>query len=107
MEGTAASPPESLERWCAPLQLACRLEAEAGFGDLQGRRDRFSGFLATSLAAPPEGLEPGERRQIAAFARDVAGYGALAPSARQSLVRRLRQALRSGEFLRRPVLNGH
>ncbi len=97
MEGPAASPSEALvqalERWCTPLQLACRLEADAGFGDLQGRRDRFSGFIDTSLAAAPEGLEPAEMQQLAALARDFTGYGALALAGRQSLVRRLRQAL--------------
>ncbi|MEA5412509.1 hypothetical protein VB737_12095, partial [Synechococcus sp. BA-120 BA3] len=78
MEGPAASASEALEqaleRWCTPLQLACRLEAEGGFGDLQGRRDRFSGFVATSLAAAPQGLEPAEQQQLAVRARDVAGY---------------------------------
>jgi ATP-dependent DNA helicase RecG len=92
-QGESATALEAVDAWCTPLQLSCRLEAEAGFGDLQGRRDRFSGFIETSLAAPPEGLEIAERQQLDALARDFAGYGALALAGRQSLVRRLRQAL--------------
>ena len=95
---------EALEAWCTPLQLACRLEAEAGFGDLQGRRDRFSGFIDTSLAAPPVGLEPAEKQQLAALAAAFGGYGEVSLASRQALVRQLRQALHELRCRRREVL---
>ncbi|MDM7952097.1 MAG: ATP-dependent DNA helicase RecG [Cyanobium sp. CZS 25K] len=95
---------EALDAWCRPLQLACRLEAEAGFADLQGRRDRFSGFVGASLTTPAAWLEASERQQLAALARDFASYGELALAARQSLVRKLRQALHELRCRRREVL---
>jgi len=42
--------PETLQAWLKPLQQALQLEAERGFGDLKGRQERFSGFVARTLA---------------------------------------------------------
>ncbi len=83
----------TFEAWCGPLQQACRLEAERGFGDLRGRRASFSDFVHTVLAAPPEALVPPERQRLGVLAREFAGYAGLALGQRQSLVRRLRQTL--------------
>ncbi|KEF43450.1 MAG: ATP-dependent DNA helicase RecG [Cyanobium sp. CACIAM 14] len=85
--------PESFEGWCIALQQACRLEAERGFGNLQGRHDTFSGFVQASLAAPAADLGDPERQRLAALARGFDRYASLDLSARQSLVQRLRQAL--------------
>ena len=101
---TGSSALEAVDAWCTPLQLACRLEAEAGFGDLQGRQDRFSGFVGATLSTPVAGLEAVELQQLTALARDFGGYGALALAGRQSLVRKLRQLLHDLRCRRREVL---
>ncbi|EDY38030.1 ATP-dependent DNA helicase RecG [Cyanobium sp. PCC 7001] len=65
---------------------------DRGFGDLQGRQERFSTFLERSLRHPPAaGLPGAERRQalVAGFAR----YGELTAARRQGLVRDCRQYL--------------
>nr|WP_216903104.1 ATP-dependent DNA helicase RecG [Synechococcus sp. CCY 9618] len=90
--GLASGSP-TFDAWCTPLQQACRLEAERGFGDLQGRQDCFSGFVGAALAAPAAGLGARERQRLTSLAREFAGYGRLALGHRQSLVRRLRQML--------------
>ena len=101
---TGSSALEAVDAWCTPLQLACRLEAEAGFGDLQGRQDRFSSFVGATLSTPVAGLEALELQQLTALARDFGGYGALALAGRQSLVRKLRQLLHDLRCRRREVL---
>ena len=92
---TTGAPPGSVtfEAWYGPLQQACRLEAERGFGDLQGRRASFSDFVRTVLAVPPEDVVSAERQRLGVLAQEFGGYPSLALGQRQSLVRRLRQTL--------------
>ena len=90
-ELTPASP--GLRAWCGPLQKACELEAERGFGDLQGRADTFSGFVRRSLSAPPEGLGEAEGRQLHTLREGFNRYDQLNAAQRQRLVCQLRQGL--------------
>ncbi len=83
----------SFEAWSAPLQQACRLEAEAGFPDLQGRRQRFSRFVTEALGTPEPDLNPEERRRLESLGGAFASYATLALAPRQTLVRQLRQTL--------------
>ena len=85
--------PLALQAWCGPLQKACELEAERGFGDLRGRADTFSGFVRRTLSAPPEGLGDGEDRQLEALRQGFNRYEELSAAQRQRLVCQLRQAL--------------
>ncbi len=93
--------PQDFDAWCTPLQQACRLEAERGFGDLQGRRDTFSGFVRASLMAPATDLGAAERQRLVALARGFDAYAGLALGERRSLVQRLRQALHELRHARR------
>lgn len=67
----------------ATLQKALELEAERGFGDLEGRRERFSSFLSRSC----------NELELAALAAEFSAYTGLSLSARQNLVRRCRERL--------------
>ncbi|MCE2837534.1 MAG: hypothetical protein LW834_11325 [Cyanobium sp. 49614_E6] len=83
-----------LEPWCAPLQQASRLEAERGFGDLQGRCESFSGFVRRSLSETlPAGLAGSDQRQLQQLAEEFADYPAAGLGRRQQLVQKLRQGL--------------
>ncbi len=93
-----------LRAWCSPLQKACELEAERGFGDLRGRTDTFSGFVRRSLSTPPEGLEAEDLRQLASLCQDFSRYDQISPSQRQRLVRQLRQGLHQLHCRFRPAL---
>ncbi len=92
--------PAAAEAWFSTLQQALQLEAERGFGDLIGRRERFSAFLARSLQNPPPGVrvDPPEL----ALAGDFGRYEQLSISQRQGLVRRCRQQLHSWRQRCRP-----
>ena len=85
--------PRLWEEWLRALQQALQLEAQRGFGDLQGRRQCFSAFLAGSLAAPPLPLPPALQQPLEALAREFEGYGQLNLARRQSLVRQGRERL--------------
>jgi len=75
------------------LQQGLQLEADRGFGNLQGRREHFDAFLYRNLSQPPEGLPPHQQRLLEQLAAQFAGYAELQQAQRQSLVRRTRQAL--------------
>ncbi|WP_411871525.1 ATP-dependent DNA helicase RecG [Vulcanococcus limneticus] len=81
------------QAWFRPLQQALQLEAERGFDDLQGRRERFSAFLARQCQEAPAGLNPPQRKVLQELAAAYTGYGGLSMARRQALVRRTRQAL--------------
>ena len=83
----------SLHEWLRPLQQGLHLEADRGFGNLQGRREPFHRFLSRSLSQPPQGLPSHQLRLLEQLASQYQGYGALPQAQRQSLVRRTRQAL--------------
>ncbi len=90
------------ERWSAPLQQACRLEAERGFADLLGRQETFSSFIARSLAAPPAPLPTACTDSLIRLARAFGTYHAQDLSQRQQLVRQLRQLLHQWKVQLRP-----
>lgn len=76
-----------------PLQQALQLEADRGFEDLLGRKERFSAFLHRALATPPEELDVQRFSGLRELSSDFSRYGELSQSRRQSLVRRSRQYL--------------
>jgi ATP-dependent DNA helicase RecG len=80
-------------QWARPLQQALELEAERGFGNLQGRREHFSSFLARQCGEPPAGLPRADQAALAQLADDYRLYDSLSQARRQSLVRRSRQRL--------------
>jgi ATP-dependent DNA helicase RecG len=82
-----------LEQWCRLLQQASRLEAERGFGDLQGRHDTFSNFVCRSLTGADASLTGPERRRLADLAEAFAGYGSAPQPRRQQLVAQLRRSV--------------
>ena len=99
------SPGPGLEAWCAPLQQASRLEAERGFGDLQGRCESFSGFVRRSLIETlPAGLAGSDQGQLQQLAVEFADYPAAGLGRRQQLVQKLRQGLHQLLVRHRPVL---
>ena len=85
--------PEALQAWLKPLQQALQLEAERGFGDLKGRQERFSGFVARTLAEPLAGITEPQRQGLGDLARGLASYGELSLARRQNLVRQCRERL--------------
>jgi ATP-dependent DNA helicase RecG len=94
-----------LEAWCAPLQQASRLEAERGFGDLQGRSESFSGFVRRSLIESlPAGLEGSDQGQLQQLAEEFADYPDAELGRRKQLVQKLRQGLHQLLVRHRPVL---
>lgn len=97
---SAALDPAATDAWFRALQQALQLEAERGFTDLMGRRERFSAFLARSLSQPPSGLRADIAEQ--ALAADFSSYGQLSTSQRQVLVRRCRQHLHGWRQRTRP-----
>jgi ATP-dependent DNA helicase RecG len=96
--------PTGLRAWCDPLQKAAQLEADRGFGDLQGRADTFSGFVQRSLGSPPEGLAREDLDLIERLREGFCRYGELSLARRQQLVRQLRQGLHQLHCSSRPPL---
>jgi ATP-dependent DNA helicase RecG len=90
----------AVDSWLRSLQQALQLEAERGFDDLLGRRERFSAFLERSLREPPAGLavDQAERSLAEGFSR----YDQLSRAQRQELVRRCRQHLHARQQQARP-----
>ena len=85
--------PDSLDTWLRTLQQALQLEARQGFGDLMGRQQRFSAFMAASLGDPPAVVGASERQRLEPFRSGFAEYGALSAGRRQTLVRQCRERL--------------
>ncbi|MFM7636037.1 MAG: DNA helicase RecG, partial [Cyanobacteriota bacterium] len=84
---------EGLDRWLRTLQQALQLEARQGCGDLMGRQQRFSAFMAASLGDPPSALAMADRQRLQPLREGFAEYGALSPGRRQTLVRQCRERL--------------
>jgi ATP-dependent DNA helicase RecG len=93
LSAPVASFPAAVDLWLRTLQQALQLEARQGFGNLQGRQQTFSAFMAASLAAPPAELEAGTIQRLNAIQAGFSAYGSLNLSRRQSLVRQCRQWL--------------
>jgi ATP-dependent DNA helicase RecG len=100
----AADPLPGFEAWSAPLQQACRLEAERDFPDLLGRQETFSSFVARTLAHPPDALPLPCRRAFIELASAFQGYRADGLGRRQQLVQQLRQSLHQWRVRLRPTL---
>ena len=99
------SPGPGLEAWCAPLQQACRLEAERGFGNLQGRCESFSAFVRRSLSETlPAVLAGSDQGRLQRLAEEFADYPDAELGRRQQLVQKLRQGLHQLLVRHRPVL---
>ena len=96
--------PGALEAWFASLQQACRLEVERGFGDLMGRHETFSSFVARNLEAPPPDLTPDAVRALAPLAVSFSRYRLEELGRRQHLLRQLRQGLHQVRVQSRPAL---
>ena len=88
---------QALERflvWIRPLQQALSLEVERGFGNLQGRNERFHSFMQRELATPPQIPLPGDvPPRLQALAEGFADYVALDDAARRRQVTVVRQWL--------------
>ena len=99
----SAAPGPDLEAWCALLQQAAQLEGDRGYGDLQGRQERFSAFLCRSLEEavawggphPP----PDDLRQLH---QQFLGYPSHPEGRRRQLVAQLRQRLHLWRSQARP-----
>ena len=91
-------------QWARPLQQALELEADRGFGNLQGRRERFSSFLARQCGEPPAGLPLPDQGALGQLADDYRLYDSFSPARRQSLVRRSRQRLHDIQRALQPAL---
>ena len=80
--------------WLKPLQQALSLEVETGFNNLQGRQQRFDGFLIHQLSEPPAlPYPPGVEDRLRRLQQGFVGYGDLAESGRRRLVTDTRQWL--------------
>jgi len=77
----------------APLSQGLQLEADRGFANLQGRHDRFAGFICRQLADPPLPLLPREQDQRQKLLDGFARYDKLGLGQRQRLVRLSREWL--------------
>ena len=84
----------ALLAWLKPLQQALTLENDRGCTNLQGRRQRFDGFLQEQLSQPPENLLPlGAPERLARLKERFDGYADLDGSGRRRLVSETRQWL--------------
>lgn len=75
------------------LQKALSVEAENGFNNLEGHRQRFSEFLCESLQAPPPSLPYLDQERWQVLAYDFSRYGDLSFAERQHLVADTRRFL--------------
>ena len=97
--------PAALQRWLKPLQQSLQLEADRGFGDLKGRQECFSSFLARHLREGPDGGLPTEQMErLRPLADSLERYGDLSLARRQSLVRQCRERLHAVHQAHQPVL---
>ena len=94
-----------------PLQQGLQLEADRGFANLQGRRERFAVFLSRELNQSPLALERGEQETLQTLLRGYSTYEQLGLGQRQRLVRlsrewllQLRRRIRPAEVVGPPRL---
>ena len=88
---------QALERflvWIRPLQQALALEADRGFSDLEGRKERFHSFMQRELGTPPQISLPSDvPPRLQALADGFADYASLSDPARRRQVTVVRQWL--------------
>ena len=92
-----------MQSWLRPLQQGLQLEADRGFGNLQGRREAFNAFMARELLQVPVPLAPHQQQLLAQLAEHFGSYATLSPARRQALVRRTRQGLHELQLALEPV----
>ena len=97
-------PALALEAWLRPLQQALQLEADRGFENLQGRRERFHAFLARELRQHPGSVNPPQGQALVELAGAFDAYPEQSLGRRQTLVRRSRQLLHELHRSQQPVL---
>ncbi len=97
-------PALALEAWLRPLQQALQLEADRGFENLQGRRERFHAFLARELRQHPNSVTPPQGQALVELAGAFDSYPEQSLGRRQTLVRRSRQLLHELHRSQQPVL---
>ncbi len=88
-----SGPTAEQEAWFSALQRSLELEADRGFADLAGRRERFSDFLARSCKQPPGEFPAGAKDSLMDLAKEFTAYANLPLGCRQSLVRQCRERL--------------
>jgi ATP-dependent DNA helicase RecG len=93
-----------LQTWLRPLQQGLQLEADHGFGNLQGRREPFQAFLRRSLREVPIPLPAHQQQLLSQLAEQFDVYGDLSQARRQALVRRTRQSLHELQRAHAPAL---
>jgi ATP-dependent DNA helicase RecG len=86
------------------LQQALQLEADRGFENLQGRRERFHAFLARELRQHPNSVTPPQGQALVELAGAFDSYPEQSLGRRQTLVRRSRQLLHELHRSQQPVL---
>jgi ATP-dependent DNA helicase RecG len=86
------------------LQQALQLEADRGFENLQGRRERFHAFLARELRQHPGIVTPPQAQALGELAGAFDAYPEQSLARRQTLVRRSRQLLHELHRAQQPVL---
>ena len=78
--------------WISPLQQALALEADRGFSDIEGRRQRFHAFLAEQLETlPAVPLPRGAGDRVRGLAEGYGRYPGMTDAARRRLVTDTRQ----------------
>ena len=82
-----------LDAWLKRLQRSLSVEADHGFGNLQGRSSSFCVFAEQSCAKGEPSLPATELPPLQRFAKALNGYGSLNTDQRRRLVTQLRQHL--------------
>ncbi|MEM1308374.1 MAG: ATP-dependent DNA helicase RecG [Cyanobacteria bacterium P01_H01_bin.153] len=85
--------PEAKSHDWTRLQRALMVEADRGFNDLEGHQQRFSEFLQSQLASPPEPLSEDKQGVWRSLAADYGRYGEMSFAARQYLVAETRRTI--------------
>ncbi|MEB3173269.1 MAG: ATP-dependent DNA helicase RecG [Cyanobacteriota bacterium] len=93
-----------LHRWLLPLQQGLHLEAERGFGNLQGRQDTFAAFVRQQLEACPVPLDSTQQERFLTLQQGFGRYETLSLAQRQRLVRQSREWLLALRQHHRPAL---
>ena len=93
-----------MQAWLRPLQQGLQLEADHGFGNLQGRREPFQAILSRSLREVPLTLPAHQQQLLSQLADQFDAYGELSQARRQALVRRTRQSLHELQRAHAPAL---
>ncbi|MDJ0702648.1 MAG: ATP-dependent DNA helicase RecG [Leptolyngbyaceae cyanobacterium MO_188.B28] len=75
------------------LQKALSIEADRGFNDLVGKRQRFSEFLSDSLHHPPSKLPSADQQRWRTLSKEFGRYDDLSFAQRQHLVADARRFL--------------